>query len=260
MSENEQAGNVDINDQHPVEQNPLPRFGHSLLWLPVFGFAYFFAAILYISAAGAIIGLQHPGLTPTDLENLVDRHIASPQGIAGMYLVQFCLLMPLLLLASHFRTRSWRETLAFNRFSLKSLKFWLLVLITYLLLQALVNSFFDISPTVFLESISGSQSLSLTLVVITLAPLMEELLFRGYLYQAWRHSRLGLAGTLLLTSALFAVLHWNQYHWAHLVFVFMLSMILGLSREKTGSVWMPITLHSVNNFLSAVFVIYLGIL
>jgi membrane protease YdiL (CAAX protease family) len=226
----------------------------------LFGFVHFFGAILYFSLAGVVIGLQHPELTSPELENLMQEHAVSPTGIASVYLLQFCLLTPLLLLAAHFKTQSWPQTLALNRFAPKTLGFWLAILIAYLLLQVLANSIFEIRPTEFLESISGSRSLWLTLVVITLAPLMEELLFRGYLFRAWRHARLGLSGTLLLTSALFAVLHGNQYHWLHLAFVFMLSIILGLSREKSGSVWVPIILHAANNFVSAVFVIYLGIL
>lgn len=242
------------------EKRNLPRLWVSLLWLLLFGFIYFFGAILYFSAAGVVIELQHPELTPVQLEDRVQRHIISPTGIAVMYLVQFCLLMPLLLLAAHFKTQSWRETLAFNRFGLKSLGFWLSILIAYLLLQVLINSIFEIPSSDFLASISGTQNLWLALVVVTLAPWLEELLFRGYLFKAWRHTWLGLPGTLFLTSILFVVLHGNQYHWVHLTFVLMLSVILGLSREKTGSVWVPVILHGVNNFLSAIFIIYLGIL
>lgn len=243
-----------------VEKYDLPRFRTSLLWLLLFGFVYFFGAILYFFGAGVVIGLLHHTSTPAQLQDMIQRHSLSPAGIAGMYLVQFCLLMPLMFLAANFKTQSWRETLAFNRFTLKSLGFWLSVLTAYLLLQALINNVFEIPSSDFLASISGSQSLALALVVIIPAPLLEELLFRGYLFKTWRHTRLGLTGTLLLTSVLFVGLHGNQYHWVHLAFVFMLAGILGLSREKTGSVWVPIILHGANNLLSAVFVIYLGIL
>lgn len=237
-----------------------PRFWESLFWLVLICFVYFFGAILYFSAASVMTGLQHPESTPAQLNNLVDRHIVSPTGIAGMYLLQFCLLVPLLLLAAQFKSQSWRETLAFNRFELRSLGFWWSILVAYLLLQVLINSIFEISPTDFLESISGTRSFRLTLAVITLAPFLEEMLFRGYLFKAWRRTRLGLTGTLLLTSALFVGFHGPQYHWAHLAFVFSLSVILGLSREKTGSVWVPVILHSFNNLLSAIFIIYLGML
>jgi membrane protease YdiL (CAAX protease family) len=244
----------------PAGMRGRPPFWASLLWLPLFGFSYFLGAILYFFAAGVVIGLRHPELTHAQLESMIQRNGMSPAGIAGMYLVQFCLLMPLVFLAAHFKTPSWRQTLAFHRFALKSLGFWLSVLIAYLLLQTLINSVFEIPSNDFLASISGTRSLALALVVTTLAPVLEELLFRGYLFTAWRHTRLGLPGTLLLTSALFVGLHANQYHWVHLTFVFMLAAILGLSREKTGSIWVPVILHGANNLISAVFVIYLGIL
>lgn len=243
-----------------VEKTDHPPFWASLLWLLLFGFVYFLGAILYFFAAGAVIHLQHHELTSAQLENMVQRHSMSPAGIAGMYLLQFCLLMPLLFLAARFKTPSWRQALALHRVTLTSLGFWLSVLIAYLLLQTLINGLFEIPSNDFLASISGTRSLGLTLVVTLLAPVLEESLFRGYLFTAWRHTRLGLTGTLLLTSVLFVGLHVNQYHWVHLTFVFMLAVILGLSREKTGSLWTSIILHGANNLISAVFVIYLGIL
>jgi membrane protease YdiL (CAAX protease family) len=133
-----------------------------------------------------------------------------------------------------------------------------LILAIYLLLQALINTVFGVAPTEFLESVSGSKNLWLSLMLITLAPVLEELLFRGYLFKAWRHSSLGLTGTLLLTSVLFVGLHWGQYHWTLLAFLFLFSIILGLAREKSGSIWVPVILHAVNNLFCVVFLVYLG--
>lgn len=243
-----------------VEKFDHPTFLASLLWLLLFGFIYFLGAILYFFAAGVVIDLQHHELTRAQLESMIQRHSMSPAGIAGMYLLQFCLLTPLVFLAAGVKAQSWRQTLAFHRVTLTSLGFWLSVWVAYLLLQTLVNGVFEIPSNDFLASISGTRSLALALVVTTLAPVLEELLFRGYLFNAWRHTRLGLPGTLLLTSVLFVGLHVNQYHWVHLTFVFMLAMILGMAREKTGSIWVPVILHGANNLISAVFIIYLGIL
>lgn len=262
MDEISLGSRSDPNNLEPVEKRNLPRFGISLLWLLLFAFVYFFGAMLYFFVVGVVVGLQNVELagSPEKMQAIIEPYLKSPSGIAGMYLVQFCLLMPALLLASNFSAQPWRETLSLKPVALKSLGFWLLVLTGYLLAQTVINGIFGISPTEFLKSVSGSKNLWLVLVMITLAPVLEELLFRGYLFKAWRYSRLGLTGTLLLTSALFVGFHWGQYHWMLLAFLFMFSVILGLSREKTGSVWAPVILHGVNNFLSGIFVVYLGIL
>nr|WP_277611316.1 CPBP family intramembrane glutamic endopeptidase [Microbulbifer celer] len=111
-----------------------------------------------------------------------------------------------------------------------------------------------------METLAGSKHLLLALIIVFAAPLLEELVFRGYLFRAWRHSRLGFSGTLLLTSILFALLHAGQYHWIQLSFIFVLALILGVAREKSGSVLLPMLLHLLNNLTSAVVVIYFGIL
>lgn len=64
---------------------------------------------------------------------------------------------------------------------------------------------------------------------------------------------------LLLTSALFVLVHLGQYGFIQFVFLFAFSMLLGLAREHSGSLLIPIILHSVNNMLPALVVIYLGL-
>jgi membrane protease YdiL (CAAX protease family) len=124
----------------------------------------------------------------------------------------------------------------------------------------LIGRLVEIDPGEFMHMLAGSRHLPVALVIVLVAPVLEELLFRGYLFKAWRHTRLGLSGTLVLTSALFALLHWGQYHWVQLAFVFVLALGLGLAREKSGSVLLPMILHALNNLVSAILVIYLGLL
>ena len=81
----------------------------------------------------------------------------------------------------------------------------------------------------------------LTLVVV--APLAEEILFRGYLYGKLRKT--GPAWlAVLLTSILFAAIHGQ---WNVAVDVFALSVVLCILREITGSIWAGILLHMIKN-------------
>ena len=81
------------------------------------------------------------------------------------------------------------------------------------------------------------------------APLIEEFMFRGILFRGWRESRLGLWGTLLLTSLLWAVPH-VQYPAVTIAYIFTLGIVLGIAREKTGNLWIPIWMHALNNGLA----------
>jgi uncharacterized protein len=81
------------------------------------------------------------------------------------------------------------------------------------------------------------------------APLVEEFMFRGVLYRGWRESRLGLWGTILLTSLCWAALH-VQYPLVTIGYIFTLGIVLGIAREKTGSLWVPVWMHALNNGLA----------
>lgn len=75
-----------------------------------------------------------------------------------------------------------------------------------------------------------------------IAPIVEELLFRGLLYPAWA-SQWGWVRSALATSLLFAVLHPNMYS------QFMASILYICLLRRTGSLRAPIVAHSAFNIL-----------
>jgi membrane protease YdiL (CAAX protease family) len=93
---------------------------------------------------------------------------------------------------------------------------------------------------------SGSVPLQVLMVVLAVgvAPLVEELMFRG-LFQSMIRSYLGRPWlAIAITSILFAGIHTNPEHWAAL---FILAMGLGYSYEKSGSLLRPIFMHAMFN-------------
>lgn len=80
------------------------------------------------------------------------------------------------------------------------------------------------------------------LVAVFLGPLIEELLFRGFL-QGFLEPHLGLRGALVATSAVFASLHGL----AGLPILFVLSLFLGWLQQRTRSLWVPWFAHALNN-------------
>lgn len=84
------------------------------------------------------------------------------------------------------------------------------------------------------------------------APLVEEFIFRGVLFRGWRgKSQLGLWVTLILTSAIWAVIH-RQYEIEIISFIFVFGILLGLAREWTGNLWVPVAMHALNNGISVI--------
>jgi len=88
----------------------------------------------------------------------------------------------------------------------------------------------------------------LTVVAVTIVvPTFEELLFRG-IFQSLLRSILNKPWfSIVICSAVFASIHANTTHWPAL---FALSMCLGYSYEKSGSILRPIFIHAMFNTLS----------
>lgn len=87
----------------------------------------------------------------------------------------------------------------------------------------------------------------ITLVVI--APVAEEILFRGYLYGKLKKRTVRWVA-ILLTSALFGLAHGQ---WNVAVDTFILSIVLCLLRDMTGSLWPAIILHMIKNGIAYYF-------
>lgn len=111
-------------------------------------------------------------------------------------------------------------------------------------------------PSLSLPSWLLDTHVGLTVVFVTtclLAPLCEEVFFRGFVFY-------GLAGSMgwlwaaIVSSAVFAALHAQPYS---LVPLFAQGLLLCWVRRSGGSIWGAVTVHFVNNFLA--FVIAVGV-
>jgi membrane protease YdiL (CAAX protease family) len=86
----------------------------------------------------------------------------------------------------------------------------------------------------------------LLLAIVVVAPVFEETMFRGFFYKGVACSPLGPVAAVLLSSALFAILH-SQYDWYGVLCVAIIGLYLGWVRYKTGSVLLTIVLHGIGN-------------
>ncbi len=85
---------------------------------------------------------------------------------------------------------------------------------------------------------------------IIIAPLVEEILFRGFLYPAVNRY-LGMYPAIILTSILFVFAHYPQIKQDYLfaINIFVLSFIITYKRAKTGSVILAVILHHIYNLM-----------
>lgn len=82
--------------------------------------------------------------------------------------------------------------------------------------------------------------------IALLAPLSEELVFRGVLFSRIAATRLGPPGAIAIPAAIFALLH-VQYPPLEMILILADGLFFGWARYGTGSVVVPIILHSLGN-------------
>ena len=83
------------------------------------------------------------------------------------------------------------------------------------------------------------------ILVLAIAPVVEEFIFRGILLQRWA-TKWGVGKALLASSLLFGLLHPNNP-----IGLTLFGLAMGLLYIRTRSLWVPIVFHALNN-LSAV--------
>jgi len=102
------------------------------------------------------------------------------------------------------------------------------------------------------QEVTGNSNLVLTfLSLVVLPPIVEETVFRGFIFTGLR-GKLKFVWAAVLTSLLFATAHLEFGSGKPLLWVagldtFTLSLALCYLREKTGSLWPGILLHALKN-------------
>ncbi len=95
-------------------------------------------------------------------------------------------------------------------------------------------------------------------ILCILAPIAEELLFRGFLFPALAKSRLGFAGAAIIVSAAWTSLHVDRTNLA-LAQLFASGLLLCWMLVRTGSLRVPILCHVLFNTGVSFAVIVLGL-
>tara|TARA_Y100000816_G_C26016682_1_gene531736 strand:- start:204 stop:998 length:795 start_codon:yes stop_codon:yes gene_type:complete len=87
----------------------------------------------------------------------------------------------------------------------------------------------------------------LFIAVVILAPLGEEIIFRGFLQKTLEKKWKDVTRAILFTALIFSLIHMNPYWFIQIYF---LGIILGFLAWKTKSIIAPLILHSLNNSMA----------
>lgn len=95
--------------------------------------------------------------------------------------------------------------------------------------------------------------LPLALLVVCVAPVVEELVFRGVLLSGLA-SRMRVGWAIVVSALIFGCVHLPDFKfaWYPVPALVLMGLVLAWLRVRTRSLWPSITLHATNNFVAAI--------
>ena len=171
-------------------------------------------------------------------------------GLESSLLIVFATLAAPFILLRFEGKRNWRRELFLDKKSdwtltaLRALKLLGAIFIGMLVIGYGLEAFGLLDTHKVAAVILGS-GLPVLLLTITLVPIAEELLFRAYM-----QPRIG----VLLTSAVFAALHYGYGSTAEIIAAFSASILIGLEMRKNRDVRACILAHAFYNLSSIILV------
>ncbi|MFT4660974.1 MAG: membrane protease YdiL (CAAX protease family) [Patiriisocius sp.] len=146
-----------------------------------------------------------------------------------------------------------KDYLALNIPDIKQVLLWIGIMILFLFSFEYAAKFFPDLESDFMQKVmeSTTKPVMLLISIGIIAPIFEELIFRGFLYKGLEQSRLGPHAAVWITSILFAIIH-TQYSLSIVILIIPMALVMGYSRMYTKSIWTPILLHIFNNSLTTI--------
>jgi membrane protease YdiL (CAAX protease family) len=242
-----------LNGWAPALSTPAaPRWGPTatLVWTAVLLTLFYMLQIFFF---GIILGASTPpGRTPGESE--IARLASNGDFIAAaIFVVDPVCLLALLGLVKARPGATFADSLAVVPPPAGWMRTWIPLLIVFAMASDMLTWMLGkpIVPEFMQVAWGTAEKVSLTIAVAAVAPVTEELIFRGFLISGLRPTRLGASGAVLVSSFVWAAIH-GQYGLYEMATIFALGVLLGTARVKTGSVLVPIALHAFSNVISTV--------
>ncbi len=165
------------------------------------------------------------------------------------------IVVPLVLgIAKLKRGSTIRDYFAFYLISWRTFFWWFLVLLVLLVFESYLIELFgaDEIPS-FMMNIEFQTVGSIWLLIFAVsiaAPLLEEIVFRGFLLKGFSDTFMGTYGAIVVTSLLWATIH-LQYEFAYVFVIFIVGLVFGYARVKTNSILTPMMMHFFMNIVAS---------
>ena len=192
---------------------------------------------------------------PVEVSILSDeKTIISPVESAVSYLITVPLQIWFIFWLLRRRKIDLSKNLGLYHFNRNALIYSLVAyVILYLVLTAYSYAFQISPPEEFIKLMQATPFVLNFLMVVIGAPIVEELLFRGFLFSQLKTTKLGINGSIILTSLIWTSIH-LQYDLFLLIPIFLIGLLLGYLMHKYNSLYLVIIVHALHNLQATLFI------
>jgi membrane protease YdiL (CAAX protease family) len=143
-----------------------------------------------------------------------------------------------------------REFAALRRPTARQFALWLGIWIVWMVLTELVLQTFHLEEPSHWRAYAPLIVALRILAIGLLGPIAEELIFRGVIYGRLA-PKIGVPATIVSVAIVWGLIHLaNGYAWTTIVLICIDGLLLGYARQKSGSVLVPMAMHSLANLYS----------
>jgi membrane protease YdiL (CAAX protease family) len=195
---------------------------------------------------------------PIDLAGLIVKTVSSGTAVALSVIMGLPAVCLALWIAIRVARNGFADYLALRGASWKTFALGTVALVALVGAWEVIarTSGHNSSPGFMLDVLKSAQADgTVWLLVIALcvgAPITEELLARGFLYRGWSESVLRPTGAIVLSSLAWTAMHAQYYDPFLFSQVFTMGLLFGYLRYRSGSLWLTIFLHGLNNLAATV--------
>ena len=192
---------------------------------------------------------------PVEVSILSDeKTIISPVESAVSYLITVPLQIWFIFWLLRRRKIDLSKNLGLYHFNRNALIYSLVAYVILYLVLTVYSYAFQISPPEeFIKLMKATPFILNFLMVVIGAPIVEELLFRGFLFSQLKTTKLGVNGSIILTSLIWTSIH-LQYDLFLLIPIFLIGLLLGYLMHKYNSLYLVIIVHAVHNLQATLFI------
>lgn len=214
-------------------------------------FAFFMVMLVIVGIIAVWLMVSQGAMLsdPQDAMDLVMGRLGLLIAVGGIgsYTVGVLLILAVIKVR---RGKSIGDYLGLKRVGWKAVLLCLLITAVYLVLVdviATLTGIQDEDTGILIDAYNTSVWPALFwIAVVVFAPIFEEPFARGFLFEGFRRSSLGLTGAVVLTSLVWTALHVG-YSWYSLGAIFVFGIILGFVRYRTRSLWSTVIMHAFYN-------------